>query len=384
MLHIEYVPDNFYKEGIVYLNNRKDIQMDFCRILEGIPMFYEENPLRSELICRYLKEVWDVEWNSDYTFYLDAHGEKRTVFATWISSDLQATILLLHYYEESAPIMLHAFIPYVENLVWVSKNIDMTVYIRWSAEHFIPCDDKEKNIELYRSPGIFDFIWRGQHYDCSCLDFEFSILEGYMSEQRKLTKEKEDACYQKYMREELLSSGEKTTVSLEAFVKELDKDNCWLAGDLAVINELKPLEASEISVLCDRDYSLFKSFYCKYYHLYMIYKKKGHYYLYEINSVKNPTIPELIACHCLGNTWLEESRISEDRQRMEWAEEVLLFSYDGSEECADGDVHKKYLICMRYQKERQLLSIYNRAEGLQIFHEWYQASEPFPGQYAIF
>lgn len=378
MLHLQYVPKDYYDPDIRIqrLGDRHDIQHTFCDILErsydlaGRDKREEDarNPLRSKLICRFLREAWDVEWAGNFTILANTLGEKGIHFATWLSYDLQATMLLLYYHEHGGvPVMLNHFSPYIKNLAWVSRNLEMTVYVSLSEETEIPCDSKEENEKLYHTKGLFDFIFQETHYSCSCCHFQLFLLDEYHRQQKVLTKKKENAFFTKYLREELHSSGEKQTLSLAEFVA-LTQNSAFPLPEW----RREELDALGIRITCDRNASLIYRPWIRNYHLYLILKKGKRYHLRETTSFKNPTLEELIVHYCIGD------REGEGAEIPDWAEEVLLFLNDSADESGDERFYQKknYGACIHYKKAKKQLFLYSRPEGLAIFHQWYQRAEP--------
>lgn len=254
----------------------------------------------------------------------------------------------------------------MENLAWVSKNCEMTVYINVEAAKPV-FGGGERTEAAGEKAGIFDFVWAGQHYGCSWNTFVMDVLEGYFNTLRQLDKPSEQYYFQGWQKCRQLKQGEPVLLK-ELLTREQD-------GFINV--------AGLYLNLVVKDYGCsFCSVY-KYYDLFVLLKKEDIVYLYEDVSVKYPTLWELLLYHCLQvNRYTEEFSITKetDGYGMEdlakWADEVVLFVTD-RQQCDNViNFYDSYGACIHYEKINGVVSILAEEQGILLFHKLYQEAVP--------
>lgn len=351
--------------NVIVFDGAASIQSQFAFMFENISL-HGKNLLRTGLVTRYLKELWDVEWYDDYTFILSEEEERVRVTPTYLSYDLQLCILLLYHSEKGNKVRLTSFIPYIENLAWVSKNCEMTVYINVEAANPV-FGGGERTEAAGEEAGIFDFVWAGQHYGCSWNTFVMDVLEGYFDTLRKLDKPSEQYYFQGWQKNRQLKHGEPVLLK-DLLAREQD----------GLANSAEPYFN-----LIVKDYGCsFCSVY-KYYDLFVLLKKEDVVYLYEDVSVKYPTLWELLLYHCLQvNRYTEEFSITKEtdvygmEDLAKWADEVVLFVTD-RQQCDNViNFYDSYGACIHYEKRNGVVSILAEEQGILLFHGLYQEAVP--------
>jgi hypothetical protein len=72
-------------------------------------------------------------------------------------------------------VVLRSYLPWIADLAWVSENCsDMNVYILKGTMPIDYQSSRERRASM--CPGIFDFIYKGRHYQKSYFDFELDVL----------------------------------------------------------------------------------------------------------------------------------------------------------------------------------------------------------------
>lgn len=359
------------------------IQCELCKCIEDVYYLHVPNYLKSDLICQYLKDKGDIEWVDAYSVIMHEHGKPEKTFVTSLSYDLQLTMLMIAAYEKGKCVRLQSFIPWMDNLVWISKHCDMKVYVDVTAD--IAIDSSYKT--LLEEDKIFDFVLQEKHYLMDWLHFKYSVLSDYTDEKKILTKEKEQIYFDKYLKEEKFLFEKENNLSF---------DKCFLVDDS--FEEMEKCKERYHDLMVQADIGLAEQEQYNYY-LYIILKKDENYYLYEMSSVDDPSWLELVWYHCLDLTIdikekeIEQfSVITSDYVRLdksnqycrdryyinltEWSDEILLFMLDDVVDCNVIDYYKRYGACIHYDKKEKLLHFLERRDGLLKFHEWYQMARP--------
>lgn len=349
------------------------IQKKFCSEFESMAIL-GRNPLRTELITRYLKELWNVEWYDDFTFLLDVNDERMRVTPTHLSYDLQLTILLLYYAELEKEVRLMQFIPYLENLGWVSENCEMTIHLDVAAVQYFSIGGGERTEEAIKKEGLFDLVWQGKHYNCSWIDFIWDELGEYFEELKVFDKKAEQHFFGVFRQS--VPDFQTSHYSLVEFVQE-KKPN--------FVEDQIVHQYPELIVEYEKDY-LFES---KYHKLFYLLRKGDTIYYYNQTAGKYPDLCSLIVYYCLsiehsteGDSFGEGKGFSVtgkiDKWKIEdlapWADEVILLV--GPETHDVTDFYKDCEVCMRYVRKDNLLQILSKEKGIPLFHEWFQKSVP--------
>jgi hypothetical protein len=178
MLHINFVEDDFCVSNLICFGDKEDIQYKFCRYMEAIYYFGNANFLRSDRICQYLRELYEVEWVDDYTIMMKEEGrDAERAIATVLDYDIQLTMQLISLSKyKGHRVYLAELVPWISNLKWISENCELILYI--PASLGIPIDrTKQRERDASSQDGLFDFVFKDKHYDCNWLDFKYKILE---------------------------------------------------------------------------------------------------------------------------------------------------------------------------------------------------------------
>jgi len=269
---------------IAYFSDVNSIQTEFCRKFESI-IYEEQHPLKTDLTSRFLKELWDYDWYDDYTFTLTVDGEKLRVTPTYLSYDLQLSILLLHYAEKGGKVRLKNFIPHMENLGWISKNCELTIYVNVGAVEKIVLGDRKRTRVAEQEEGLFDLVWKGKHYDCSWLYFRQNVLEKHFQSLSTFNKEIEKHYFEAYLQRQ--PAVFRTRCTLKKFVVNEQPE---LIDDETVKQNSHLIVENKGCNFCG---------FRKYYDLFVLLKKGDLVYLYRDVPVRNPTLCELLLYHCL-------------------------------------------------------------------------------------
>lgn len=360
--------DEIKDEGIVVFSNANSVQNSFCRKFESI-VYEEQHPLRTDLTTRFLREMWDSDWYDDFTFTLAVDGEKMRVTPTYLSYDLQLSILLLHYAENGMKVRLKEFILYIENLGWISKNCEMTVYVDVGTVENIVIGGGKRTREAEQREGLFDLVWKDKHYGCSWLYFRHCVLERHFQNLNDFNKEMEQHYFDAYQNRQPAAAC--TRYTLKKFVFN---EQPGLLDDETV--------EQNSSLIVEDQGCNFCGFY-KYYDLFILLKKDSLVYLYRDVSVKNPTLCELLLCHCLEVPY-EVHGVSltgvvngyGDENLALWADEVILFVSSQRQSGHVLNFYEDYEVCMHYRKAANVIQILGKEQGIMLFHEAYQKAIP--------
>ena len=190
--------NNPFDDKVVCFGNVDNIQKRFCSEFEQIYLC-GENFLKTGLITRYLKELWDVDWYDDYTFLLHEDGEDIRVTPTHLSYDLQLSMLLLFCAESGLKARITDFLPYMENLAWISKNCEMTIYVNATVVRDLVVGSSEQTRAAEDEERVLDFIWKGEHYNSSWSSFWFDVLRKHFDDLGHLNREAEQYYFDEYL-----------------------------------------------------------------------------------------------------------------------------------------------------------------------------------------
>jgi hypothetical protein len=178
MLHFIYLDKAERPESLqhlIYYGGVADIRKSFCNYLEHDYYFDGENHLRRELPARFLKERYDVEWFDDYiiTFPSKDGNERVKASPTCLDTAVQLAVDLVYLSTcTTCSIVFNQFVPRFGDLLWISKNCaDLTIYVSDDRTLYLN-RHSEAEMCLANEAGLFDFCFRGKHYNCSFLDFQ--------------------------------------------------------------------------------------------------------------------------------------------------------------------------------------------------------------------
>jgi hypothetical protein len=178
MLHLTFVDSEDFYGNFITFEDRENIQFKFCQYMEHMYYFGHENKMRNPLVCKFLKEVGDIYWIDDYTIMMhEEHREPERAVPMCLDYSFQLTMQLIYLSQVAKlDIYLMEYIPWIGHLAWISRNCpDMNIYIGYG--HGIPIDStSESECAAAREDGLFDFIFRGEHYDCNTIKFLYSVL----------------------------------------------------------------------------------------------------------------------------------------------------------------------------------------------------------------
>jgi hypothetical protein len=74
-------------------------------------------------------------------------------------------------------VVLRSYIPWVADMAWVSENCDNDMNLYILPQETMPVDDSStREVVASETPGIFDFVYKGKHYDCDYLHFRVDVL----------------------------------------------------------------------------------------------------------------------------------------------------------------------------------------------------------------
>jgi hypothetical protein len=75
-------------------------------------------------------------------------------------------------------VVLRSYIPWVADIAYVSEHCnDMNIYI--PCNRTMPIDEcSSREIRASQLPGIFDLIYKGEHYHGDYLHFKYDVLNG--------------------------------------------------------------------------------------------------------------------------------------------------------------------------------------------------------------
>ncbi|MBR4026320.1 MAG: hypothetical protein IKJ01_02010, partial [Lachnospiraceae bacterium] len=112
MLHIQYISQNTYHNGEKVFDKKEKI---VCFLCEFFPNGTKKNDLiHNQMVCRYLKEVWNIEFVDDYCVKID----EKVQCMTWLPWNVQLAVQIIYDSQYHIPIVLTQFIPDMESLVW--------------------------------------------------------------------------------------------------------------------------------------------------------------------------------------------------------------------------------------------------------------------------
>jgi hypothetical protein len=178
MLHFIYLdgderPDD--SQHLIFYSGVANIRKRFAEYMEEDYYFIGENHLRRELPARFLRERYGVEWFDDYIITIPSRDGKDRVMAspTCLDTSVQFAVDLVYLSTcTTCGIVFAGFVPRFQDLAWISKNCDdLTIYV--STDRTLYLDKhSEAEMRLANEAGLFDFCFRGKHYNCSFLDFQ--------------------------------------------------------------------------------------------------------------------------------------------------------------------------------------------------------------------
>jgi hypothetical protein len=132
MLHIEYWEKELYMPDVTVCGNEEYVKKDLCSLNEltsgDMCMEYE---LRRENICRYLKELYDIEWADAYTVLIKKEGEEepqRAIF-TVLAPNIQLTMKLISDLENGHQKFYVDYLPSDRDLKWLDEHYELTLYM---------------------------------------------------------------------------------------------------------------------------------------------------------------------------------------------------------------------------------------------------------------